>query len=65
MKILITKDQNEKYRVHFPSKVETYSKLEKAVNDAKFEILNKKFSKLNFNFQISDNEFLFDEVVYI
>ena len=32
------------------------------VNDAKFEILNKKFSKLNFNFQISDNEFLFDEV---
>ncbi len=37
VKILITKDQNEKYRVHFPSKVKTYSKIEKAINDAKFE----------------------------
>ena len=37
VKILITKDQNEKYRVHFPSKVKTYNKLEKAINDAKFE----------------------------
>ena len=37
VKILITKDQNEKYRVHFPSKVKTYSKLERAINDAKFE----------------------------
>ena len=37
VKILITKDQNEKYRVHFPSKVKTYSNLERAMNDAKIE----------------------------
>ena len=37
VKILITKDQNEKYRVHFPSKVKTYNKIEKAINDAKLE----------------------------
>ena len=37
VKILITKDRNEKFRVHFPSKVKTYSKLEKAIKDAKFE----------------------------
>ncbi len=37
VKILITKDQNEKYRVHFPSKVKTYNNLDNAINDAKFE----------------------------
>ena len=49
MKILITKDQNEKYRVHFPSKVKTYSKLERAINDAKIEgrNLSKKKCILN------------------
>ena len=49
VKILITKDQNEKYRVHFPSKVKTYSKLEKAINDAKFEgnYLSRKKCMLN------------------
>ena len=49
MKILITKDQNEKYRVHFPSKVKTYNKLEKAINDAKIEgrYLSRKKCILN------------------
>ena len=49
VKILITKDQNEKYRVHFPSKVKTYNKLENAINDAKIEgrYLSKKKCILN------------------
>ena len=49
VKILITKDQNEKYRVHFPSKVKTYNKLEQAINDAKIEgrYLSKKKCILN------------------
>ena len=37
VKILITKGQDEKYKVHCPSKVESYQSIEKAIKYAKKE----------------------------
>ena len=45
IKILITKGQDEKYKVHCPSKVESYQSIKKAINYAKKEaksIANQK-----------------------
>ena len=76
IKILITKGQDEKYKVHYPSKVESYQSIENAIKYAKIEaksLANQKCllngavglkTKVNVKkkeFQISNNKKIFLE----
>ena len=66
VKILITKGQDEKYKVHYPLKVQSYISIEKAIRDSKIEakvIAEKKClsigaKSIKTKIQVVKNEFI-------